>query len=514
VISAAVDTDKPHQSNDTNDPSTQRAQTATLSGRISRTPRPTLVVLGLSLIHAMVVLWLAIQKQRNFATYGFDFGLYDQAWWLLGQSGGGFDTVRGLPIWGHHTNFILILLAPFARLGFGNWFLILVQTTTLALGALPVSWMARERLGSARAGVAFGVAYLIYPPTTWLSFAPFHPECLSVTPMLFGLWFASQRNWKRFVISMLFALATREEVGMCVAVLGLCMMFNRDQRKAGGLTFIGGAGWFLLCFKVLIPHALGGQAPFYVNHFFAAYGNSMGEVVKNLTIHPSNVVRASTTPEAMRYLVDLFGPLGFLPVFAWPFLMTIPQLAIVLLGSEKYLRTIVGQYTALMIPGLMTATINVMSRLKRSARQTGPNWKIRIVSSWLVICMSFGALVRTPLPGGIQFSSWSRTPPSNFLALTDGLKLIPSDAATAASPEFVPHLAHRSVIYNFPTPFAPVDYGNDGATAYFPAAPTWIIVNKVHLSQDAKEQFAILSQDTKWEKVFDRDSVIVLRARP
>ena len=41
--------------------------------------------------------------------------------------------------------------------------LLVAQAVAVALGALPVFWLARKHLGSERAALGFALAYLLYP---------------------------------------------------------------------------------------------------------------------------------------------------------------------------------------------------------------------------------------------------------------------------------------------------------------------------------------------------------------
>jgi uncharacterized membrane protein len=136
-----------------------------------RWTRMSELVLLAVVLQAISISALAILQHRSFGSWGFDFAIYDQAWWLIGQdavSSTSLITMRGMPVWGHHINGVLLLLAPFARLGFGAEFLIVVQAFTLAVGALPLSWLARTKTGSARIGGAFAAMYLLYPAVGWL----------------------------------------------------------------------------------------------------------------------------------------------------------------------------------------------------------------------------------------------------------------------------------------------------------------------------------------------------------
>ena len=44
--------------------------------------------------------------------------------------------------------------------------LLTVQAIAVALGALPVFWLARKHLGSERAALGFALVYLLYPPSS------------------------------------------------------------------------------------------------------------------------------------------------------------------------------------------------------------------------------------------------------------------------------------------------------------------------------------------------------------
>jgi uncharacterized membrane protein len=471
------------------------------------------VVAVLATVHAVVVIILALAKHRNFDTYAFDLGIYDQAWWLVAHHGGGFDTVRGLPIWGHHVNLVLFLLSPLARLGGGTTSLVVIQAAALSAGALPVSWIARARLNSSRMGVVFGVVYLLYPPTSWLSWVSFHPESLSVTPMLFAIWFASQRRWKSMAMFLLLAMSTREEVAIMTAVFGLVLLVRHWRERSGlivgALTFLVSVTWFGICTKVIIPNSLGGDGAFYVSHFFGKYGNSLGDVASHLLTHPQDGVGAATTPDARRFLIDLLGPLGFLPLFGMPLVaLAAPQVASTLLGSQSFLREITNQYTALMVPGFVVGAIDGVARIRRRV----PKLKA-VAVGWLVLCSLGGALLRGPLPGAGAFSSWRLTAPSNSAAMNQAIRLVPADAGVVASGELVPHLSERRVIYTFPNPFEPLVYGLDDATPRYPQRADWVVVNYRELLPKRQKLVDRLRRSAVWAVVFDRDGVVVLKRR-
>src|ERR1700674_3843344 len=135
------------------------------AGRWIRDPR--LVLAAMIGLYVAVFGRLTWVQQSNFGTFGYDMGIYDQAIWLLAH-GHSFITVRGLSVWGNHVNVILFLFVPFSWLGAGPHFLYLAETVWLAIGAVPLYWLARHRLANAWLALAVPAAYLLYPALEWM----------------------------------------------------------------------------------------------------------------------------------------------------------------------------------------------------------------------------------------------------------------------------------------------------------------------------------------------------------
>ncbi len=118
-------------------------------------PAAWLTLLG-ALTFTVVFGRLGMQHHRNFGTWAFDMGIYDQSFWLVSR-GKSWVTVRGLDFWGHHINLIAIAFAPFYWLGAGPSFLYVVQAGALGAGAIPTYLLARDRLRDPWVGLVFAV---------------------------------------------------------------------------------------------------------------------------------------------------------------------------------------------------------------------------------------------------------------------------------------------------------------------------------------------------------------------
>ena len=118
-------------------------------------------------------------QHENFGTFGYDMGLYDQGIWLLSRFKDPFVTIRGLHFFQHHVNLITVLFVPAYWLGAGPHFLYLVETVWMALGAVPLYLLARDRLESGWLGVAVAACFLLYPSLEWINWWHFHPDAIA-----------------------------------------------------------------------------------------------------------------------------------------------------------------------------------------------------------------------------------------------------------------------------------------------------------------------------------------------
>lgn len=455
-----------------------------------RTHPAWLATWAFAALFALVYGALAVRAHRNFGTWGFDTGIYDQAFWLVSR-GRTFMTMRGMNVWGHHVNLVAFLFAPFYWLGAGPEFLVAVQAAVLALGAVPVHLIARDRLKSSWIGLVFAVAYLLYPPTGWLAWTNFHPEALCVTPLLFAWWLGRRRRWLPFAGCVFLAMAMREEVALVVTMMGLLLALTvRADRRAGiavrsrrdrwvpWITALAGMTWFVVSTKVVIPHFNHGADPYYVQRFYGSFGNSMGEVLKTMALHPGRVLSLAAKPDRLQFGFDLFAPFGGLSLVGLPFLaMSVPQglAAVASSNVEWFVRDIRFQYTALIVVGVVVAAIEGTALLvRRRAALRVP------LLAWMIVCSVLSAFIRSPLPIGINADHWIG-PSARTAERVVALDQIPAGARVSASDDLVAHLTHRSHVYDFPNPFQPMTYGADSVTRADPADIDWIVADTINM---------------------------------
>jgi hypothetical protein len=88
------------------------------------------------------------------------------------------------------------------------------------------------------------------------------------------------------------------------------------------------------------------------------------------------------------------------------------------------------------------------------------------------------------------------------------MKVIPANASVSAVYNFVPHLTHRTQVYNFPEPWTRVNWGVNGEGLPDPGSVQWFAVDRTLLSaSDTALVTRLLS--TEFTTRFDRDDILV-----
>jgi uncharacterized membrane protein len=449
--------------------------------------------------------WLTWSQHANFGTFGYDMGLYDQGIWLLSRFQDPFVTIRGLYFFEHHVNLIVLLLVPAYWLGAGPHVLYLVETVWMAVGAVPLFLLARDRLRSGWLAVAVAGCFLLYPSLEWINWWHFHPDALIITPLLFAWWLASRQRWRWFAVAVGVALACKEDAGLAVLMLGLVLAVG-GQRRAGLLTAAAGAGWFLLATRLMIPLAGGGDGPFY-QELFPGFGDSLGEIAWNMVAHPSRLLDLATQPDRLTYFWRLLAPVAFFPLAApLVLLLSLPQTVVNITSGHALTHDFRYHYSAIVLTGVFLATVEGMAWLGRS--QTARRGLVGAL-----VATSLAANVAwSPSPIGRSFDDgyWARPQPRHA-AMRAALRLVPDDAGVSASYTLIPHLTHRTHAYEFPNPWRVVNWGAHGENPPDPDAVSWLVIDERLLGSMRPLYERLLSPSGGYRKVFESDGVVVAR---
>jgi uncharacterized membrane protein len=434
---------------------------------------PTILLAIFILTYAAYFSWYTINRHNTLNSYTADLSLIDQPMWNTVRGPGGFMELtwgsRQQPRLAEHVEPILIPLALLFFVWDDVRVLLMAQSAALALGALPVFWIAQNQLSIFNdqlsknkhssfivhySPLIFAAVYLLSPHLQAANIADFHADPLAVTPLLFAFWYATQRRWGWMWLWALAVMLTKETLPTLPAMLGLWLAITTwvERRRPApgfwhGLGLVAaGATWFLIAtFLIVAPLArqhFGADGPIY---FASRYTGGLAGLLPLLQ-----------DPARWRYMLGLLAAVGFLPLLAPELLLLgLPVLAANLLsnfpgqysGEQHYSAPLAAAFTIAAIFGVK----RLLSRLPRR-EITGvslPLSQLAAVLLWLAgWALAYHALHGwTPL--SLRAETYRPTPASEIAA--ELVARIPPDVPVSASAGLHPHLAHRRQIYVFPT---------------------------------------------------------------
>jgi uncharacterized membrane protein len=441
---------------------------------------------------------LSVLRHRSFETGRFDLGNMVQAVW---------STAHGHPLevtnlageqtsrLASHVDPILVLFAPLWLVWPSPSLLLVVQAIAMALGALPVFWLARKHLTSQRGALGFALAYLLYPATQWVTLSEFHPVALACPTLLFAFWYLDENRLVPFAIFAALACLTKEEVPLAVAGLGVWYALARGRRREGAVIALAGVALAALAVGVVQPHFGESDEPFAGR--YREVGGTVGGILKTAVTDPLTLIRVAFDERGIGYLVRLLVPLAFLPLGSpLALLPALPDLALNLLSSTRTQTSIHFHYTAPLIPAFFAAAIFTAAKLRRNIAPV-------LVVLMIVANFALGAIpIWAAIPGGEDLQARSALVSEHDRIAARALELIPDDAVVSASNSLGAHLSARRRFLSFPVR----------------GDATWIAVDERspgYLDRIAPGPYRIairrLRADPDWRLVFDADGVLVFR---
>ena len=460
-----------------------------------------MVVTGIAIVlYAGYMSYFTILKHRHFNTYSYDLGIYDNQFWqaLHGHPFRSTPSLRegNWSILRIHAEFSLYAFLPFYAIAPRAETLLILQSVTIAAGAIPIYRIAARRLTAAIAAL-LALAYLLYPPLHGANFYDFHFQPLGAVFVLFTIDFLDEGRYLPAAAALLLALGCREDISLGLFCFGLYLALDGRRFRAGlVLTALSGA-WFVTVKFIVMPQFGTYWFADMYKLLFPAEDHSYGGVAKTIISNPWYVFHTLLTTAKLRYTLQVLAPLAFLPLrkpLLW--ILLIPGFFFTILTTDYFATTEIGfQYSCHFVPYLFYATIVVLTeevsnhRSSRAVEHLSTALELRAQS--LAAPRARAALVTLTLASLLCTIQWGAIPPRRsfhggyslvqFAPLTEAdrslaaqvaelAKLVPLSAKLAVSEAELPHVSERPECYTLRYGYEGADYilyahgtGRDGS---------------------------------------------------
>ena len=188
--------------------------------------------------------------------------------------------------------------------------LLVVQAVAIALGAVPVYWLARKHLGSAHAGVGFALAYLLYPATGWLTLNEFHPVALATPLLLFAFWYLDEDRLLPFAALRAARLTPARRRSRSSSPASASGMRSRAGRWLAGGAIAAARRRVGRCGDRRDHPALQRRRSVGLLRALQRGRRSAGGILKTAFTDPLRLLEAAFSTRDLRFLLQLVAPLG------------------------------------------------------------------------------------------------------------------------------------------------------------------------------------------------------------
>ncbi|MEO8286475.1 MAG: DUF2079 domain-containing protein [Chloroflexota bacterium] len=499
------------------------------------------------LLVALIILWVlvifaaSVYKYETFGQ-GYDQVDFEQAIW---------NTTQGHPMEDSRFNFtgsvfgmdwmpMLFFFVPFYAVIPSAHTLSFLQILGAALGAIPVYWLTRDKLGSKLAGVGFGAAYLLYPVLLHGVLNPFQVRLFSVSLLLFAFYYFEKANWKLFWAFALIAMLARSDVAFVVAMFGVYGLLMRRKWPYVVLPLLIGFGYFALSTFLIVPSFAYPRAfsappgpiddpmkcwPCGLNPQLAYYGHlgrTGPEIIIHIITHPLDTAQLIFTLPKIEYMVSLLLPLLFLPLLGpRPLVLGLPILALNLLSTREAQFDYQHHYSLLLIPGIFAAAVygtdNIRRWLARRRARSGSDeddsYSYSFVRWGALALVVWALLMQVPYKNPAVRAFLYPEPPARVAAAKALIQMVPPEAKVAASSKMAPRLLPRRYIYNFPpAPYSPYNFGDNTRPDYVNLDYILVDTGASALDVEAnkigeKTGLEVLESLPEWHLVAEKESI-------
>src|SRR3989304_5843101 len=166
-----------------------------------------IVLVILTIIYNIYFIYASFLRYENFYAGKFDLGNMVQTVWNTAHSNifrlTDPNATREVSRLAFHSDFILILFAPFYLLWEDPRMLLLIQTVVVAFGGIFVFLIANHILKNKNISLVLALAYFINPGVNFSNLYDFHSVTLSTTFLLATFYFIFKKKYAYMLLFLI-----------------------------------------------------------------------------------------------------------------------------------------------------------------------------------------------------------------------------------------------------------------------------------------------------------------------
>ncbi|MEM2911358.1 MAG: DUF2079 domain-containing protein [Candidatus Bathyarchaeia archaeon] len=428
----------------------------------AKADRLILVLIG---VYTLIFSCFTIYMHYAFKTYAWDLGIFTQALWTTINLGKPFyytiESIRNpsLNFLGAHFSPILVLIVPVYAIYQSPITLLMLQSFIIGAAALPIYWIARDKLSSKLWGLTFAAAFLLHPALHGMNCFDFHVESFIPIFFLLAFYYFEKGSWlKGFIFSTL-VLSTIEFAPILTAFLGIYFIIkaliqkrNVENKLKSRIIFpffliIISLLWLFFAFNLL--YQINPLKAVGLPGNWDKWGTSMTEVIYNVIKNPLKTLGTMANPiEKVYYVFLIFAPLIFLPLlaplelslsFPWIFAALISEYSPYYEPYFQYYGFIAGQV-------FLSAIFGAKNLLKKNTATKNHSEIEKKLMALILILSLISSIAVSPL--GLPLLTRRKVEITDHTKiLHKAIALIPSNASVATQNDILPHLAQREKIF-------------------------------------------------------------------
>jgi uncharacterized membrane protein len=419
------------------------------------------VVSGMMIAFTVIIYGYISNLHAALGTYAEDLGIMDQVIWNTAHGNfwreticnpiGDTNCLAGTSRWAIHFEPSMLLLVPSYWIAPSPNTLQFIQAVGIAIGAIPAYLLGSRRFGSVLGGIGLAVVYLTMPALRAAAVYDFHMVTLSAPALMFAIYFMYSRQIIGFIIAIIFAMGTKEQIPIDVFMLGFAAAFFQQRWRLGIWTMIAALVWVGVALNVMRFVSPIGMPP--------VAGRYDGGLIERISLVFSDQSHRD-------YIFNLIANTGGIGLLApWVLLLASPSAMLNALSSYSNQYSGWYQYNADIVPFLVLSVLEgIIIAIQplthfRGGHKIIDRWRILLAQARpiYIVQLFFLAIIIFPLLSNQaraldpnRLNPWPQSTPHTQLA-TRFFDQIPSTASVTAQAALVPHLSHRPEIYQYPS---------------------------------------------------------------